>query len=175
MRKGFIKILALSALFLAVSAFKAQGNIKIAVTTSIENTGLLDVLLPVFKERYGIEIHVIAAGSGRSLKLAENGDVDLVLVHYPKIEKEFIKQGFGIDRKSVFYNYFVVVGPKADPAGIKNSRTANDAFRKLVAGGVIFISRGDNSGTHGKEMEIWDTINFSPRGQWYIETGQGMG
>lgn len=154
---------------------KPQDRIKMATTTSTENSGLLDVLLPAFEKRYGIRVYAIAVGTGKALKLAENGDVDLVLVHAPEMEKEFVKKGFGINRTGVFYNDFVVVGPKEDPAQVKSLKKVADVFKKIARGKFMFISRGDNSGTHKKELDIWNQANISPQSLWYLETGQGMG
>ncbi|MBI5573925.1 MAG: substrate-binding domain-containing protein [Elusimicrobia bacterium] len=149
--------------------------LKMATTTSVENSGLMDFLLPVFEKKYGSKIQIIAVGSGKALKLAENGDVDIVLVHDPLAEENFVKKGFGIDRKPVFYNDFIIVGPEKNAAKIRNLKKVVDMFKRIVEEKLIFISRGDNSGTHIKELEIWNRCNVSPKGQWYVETGQGMG
>ncbi|NOX96806.1 MAG: solute-binding protein, partial [Nitrospirae bacterium] len=170
-----IFLLFLFSFSLPAQAAKSQGHIKMATTTSTENSGLLDVLLPAFEQRYGIRVYAIAVGTGKALKLAENGDVDLVLVHAPRLEKEFVKKGFGIDRTGVFYNDFVVLGPKEDPARVKNLKKVVDVFKKIARGKFTFISRGDNSGTYTKEMDIWKQADISPKGLWYLETGQGMG
>ncbi|MDB4349319.1 substrate-binding domain-containing protein [Omnitrophica bacterium] len=150
-------------------------NLKMATTTSVENTGLLDLLLPAFEKECGIKIYALAMGTGKALKLAENGDVDLVLVHAPYLESRFMMKGFGLDRKTVFYNDFVIIGPVRDPAGIRNLKEARGAFEKISAQGTTFISRGDSSGTNMKELEIWGEASLSPKGRWYAETGQGMG
>ncbi len=150
-------------------------SIKMATTTSTENSGLLDILLPVFEERYGIKIYAIAIGTGKALRLAENCDVDLVMVHAPQLESEFVKSGFGIDRKTVFYNEFIIVGPDRDPARIRDLKNARELFRTIAEKRCQFISRGDGSGTHQKELDIWSQISIFPVGPWYIETGQGMG
>ena len=150
-------------------------SLKMATTTSVENSGLLDVLLPAFEQKSGIKIHPIAVGTGKALKLAENGDVDLILVHCPQLEIEFLKGGFGANRKTIFYNDFVVVGPAQDPARIKNLKSAGEVFKAIAKKGSVFVSRGNDSGTHHKELEIWGQANISPEGSWYIQTGQGMG
>lgn len=168
-------LLFLFPLTLPAQVSKPQGHIKMATTTSTENSGLLDVLLPAFEQKYGIRVYAIAVGTGKALKLAENGDVDIVLVHAPGLEKEFVKKGFGVNRTGVFYNDFVVVGPKEDPARVKNLKKATDVFKKIARGKFTFISRGDNSGTHTKELGIWKQADISPKGLWYRETGQGMG
>jgi len=149
--------------------------IRMATTTSTEASGLLDVLLPAFENRTGIGVHAIAVGSGKALKLAEQGDVDLVMVHAPGLEKEFVKRGSGVKRTPVFFNDFIIAGPRRDPAGIRGKKKATEAFRRIAEKRNKFISRGDNSGTHRKEMEIWKRAGIYPADSWYIETGQGMG
>ena len=176
-------IVAAVAIFLVVAllAFgwaRQESNpriIRMAATTSMENSGLLDVLLPAFRKRTSIEVHAVAVGTGKALKLGENGDVDLLMVHAPELEKEFVANAFGVDKKPVFYNYFIVVGAKEDPAAVRNAGKVSEAFCKIAEGNFTFISRGDNSGTHKKEMEIWKRAGISPKGPWYMETGQGMG
>ncbi|HHN47101.1 MAG TPA: tungsten ABC transporter substrate-binding protein [Planctomycetes bacterium] len=154
---------------------KGGGRIRLATTTSTENSGLLDVLLPPFSERYGISVEVIAVGTGRAMKHGENGDVDVILVHARRQEEEFIRQGFGVNRRDVMHNDFVIVGPEADPAGIRGMLDAADAMRKIAAAGATFVSRGDESGTHAKEKELWDGGGVEPSGKWYLSAGQGMG
>jgi len=153
-------------------------TIRMATTTSTENSGLLDVILPVFEKKHDVKMHAIATGTGKALKLAENGDVDLVLVHAPDMEAEFIEKGFGVDRTEVFYNNFVVVGPKDDPACVASAKDAYTVFKKIAQAQHVFVSRADNSGTYAKECNIWDrACNFPSttlKGRWYIETGQGM-
>jgi tungstate transport system substrate-binding protein len=149
--------------------------ITLASTTSTENTGLLDVLLPAFKKRTGITVHAIAVGTGKALKLAENGDADVLIVHAPEAEEEFMAAGFGVDRTPLFYNFFLIAGPEDDPAGVKGSADAAEAFANIAAAEVSFISRGDDSGTHKKERTTWQAAGVTPEGTWYMETGQGMG
>ncbi|MFH1867981.1 MAG: substrate-binding domain-containing protein [Candidatus Omnitrophota bacterium] len=174
-RISIIPFLALMIFGLNCECFALDNHIKMATTTSVENSGLLDILLPAFKNRYGITINAISVGTGKALKLAENGDVDIVLVHAPAMEKDFIDKGFGIDRTTVFYNDFVLIGPKEDPAGIEKLKSAGEAFKKIAQGEQTFVSRGDNSGTHLKEIDTWNSIGIFPKGREYIETGQGMG
>ncbi len=157
------------------SSASAQTRLRLATTTSTDNSGLLGAVLPPFEQKYGIKVDVIAVGTGKALKLAENGDVDVVLVHAREAEEEFINNGFGTNRRDVMYNDFIIVGPGSDPAGIKQSAKASDAFAAIERKTAPFISRGDDSGTHKKELEIWNAAGVKPKGEWYIEAGQGMG
>ena len=154
----------------------AQPRLKLATTTSTYDSGLLDILLPPFEEKRegGIRVDVIAVGTGKALKLAENGDVDAVLVHAPNLEEAFVSDGFGVDRRDVMYNDFVVLGPAGDRAGIAGTEKAADAFVTIARKEALFFSRGDLSGTHQKERAIWDIAGIDPAGSWYVEVGQGM-
>ncbi len=156
-------------------AASAQEFIRLATTTSTDNTGLLAALLPPFEAKYKTKVAVIAVGTGKALKLAENGDMDVVLVHAPEAEDEFMKKGFGVNRRDVMYNDFVLVGPPDDPAKAKTSVNAAEAFRRIAEAGASFVSRGDDSGTHQKERSIWKQAGVEPKGTWYMEAGQGMG
>ncbi len=149
--------------------------IRMATTTSTENSGLLDYLLPEFKRDSGYTVHVIAVGTGKALRMGRDGDVDLVLVHARPAEERFVEQGHGIDRRDVMYNDFVVVGPAADPAGIRDAQNIEDALRRIADGRHLFMSRGDDSGTHKKERRLWEAAEITPDGRWYREAGQGMG
>lgn len=155
----------------------AADRLKLSSTTSTDNTGLLDYLLPKFESRTGLKVDVIAVGTGKALKLAENGDVDVTLVHAPSAERAFMEAGYGVDHRTVMANYFVIVGPEKDPAGVAGAATAEEAFRRIAESGSPFISRGDNSGTHIKEQDIWRTVlGQIPEGRsWYLESGKGMG
>jgi tungstate transport system substrate-binding protein len=153
---------------------EAGGAMKMATTTSTDNSGLLEVLLPAFKEKTGLTVHVIAVGTGKALKLGENGDVDLVFVHARSAEDKFVENGFGVNRKDVMYNDFVILGPKSDPVRVGYEKTAPTAFSKIAAEQAQFISRGDESGTHRKEMAIWKAAGHEPNGKWYSSVGQGM-
>ena len=146
-----------------------------STTTSTENSGLLSVLLPPFEKKYGCKVDVVAVGTGKALKLGEAGDVDVVFVHARSLEDKFVADGYGVDRRDVMYNDFVLLGPPADPGGAGKANSAPDAFRAIAAKGKPFISRGDESGTHQKEKEIWEAAGIVPRGAWYVEAGQGMG
>lgn len=153
----------------------AETRLRMSTTTSTENSGLLKVILPPFEKICNCKVDVIAVGTGKALKLGENGDVDVVLVHAREMEDKFVTDGFGVNRKDVMYNDFVIIGPSSDPAGVKGAKTAAEAFLKIISKNAIFISRGDESGTHQKEKEIWKVANISPKGSWYVEAGQGMG
>jgi tungstate transport system substrate-binding protein len=146
-----------------------------STTTSTENSGLLAVLLPPFEKKCACKVDVVAVGTGKALKLGEAGDVDVVFVHARTLEDRFVASGFGVDRRDVMYNDFVLLGPPDDPAGVKKANSAPDAFRAIAAKGSPFISRGDESGTHQKEKEVWASAGIAPRGSWYVEAGQGMG
>lgn len=152
----------------------SQSRIKLATTTSVDNSGLLTVLLPPFEELFNVKVDVIAVGTGKALKLAENGDVDVVLVHAREAEDEFINKGFGVNRRDVMYNDFVIVGPQSDPAKIRGIKNVVDAMKLIAMKKAIFVSRGEESGTHVKEKALWEMAGIKPGGRWYIETGQGM-
>lgn len=152
--------------------------ITLSSTTSTDNSGLLDYLIPKFKDKTGINVRVIAVGTGRALQLGERGDADVVLVHHKASEEIFVENGFGIERRDVMYNDYVIVGPKKDPAQIKQVKAAAKAFQNISQNKVPFVSRGDDSGTHKKELEIWTLtgINIDQySGDWYREAGAGMG
>jgi len=167
--------LAIWILWVGLFPFSLTGaeRIKMATTTSLDNSGFLDYLLPRFAKESGIKIDVIAVGTGKALKLGENGDVDLVFVHAPKAEAEFVRKGFGVQRTTVMYNYFLIVGPPRDPARIQG-KDAIESFRRIYQGRYTFVSRGDESGTHKKEKELWKMAGLQPGGSWYLEAGQGM-
>jgi tungstate transport system substrate-binding protein len=150
-------------------------TIKLATTTSVDNSGLLGYILPVFTESTGIDVDVIAVGTGRALELGKAGDVDLVLVHSPQAEEEFIAGGYGVGRHYVAQNEFVIVGPETDPADLHSMNSAAEAFSDIMGAEATFVSRGDDSGTHKREKEIWERMGVKPEGKWYVEAGQGMG
>jgi len=147
----------------------------LATTTSTQDSGLLDYLLPDFTAETGVEVSVIAVGSGQALQMGKDGDADVLLVHSPAAEKTFMDDGDGVRREDVMYNDFVIVGPEADPAGIKGMTTAAEAFTAISTSGASFVSRGDDSGTHSKEKNIWKAAAIEPAGDWYVSAGQGMG
>ncbi|MEW5803597.1 MAG: substrate-binding domain-containing protein [bacterium] len=152
-----------------------QQRLKISSTTSTDNTGLFGALNPPFEKMFNCRVDVIAEGTGKALKTGEMGDSDVVFVHARQAEDKFMEAGFGVNRRDVMYNDFVIVGPKSDPAGIRGSSDASQALAKIAKAQAFFVSRGDDSGTHKKEKEIWAKANLTPHGQWYAEAGQGMG
>lgn len=158
----------------AAPAAPADPRIKLATTTSTENSGLLGYILPLFEAKTGYKVDVVAVGTGAALKLGENGDADVVLVHARAQENAFVAAGHGVDRRDVMYNDFIILGPAEDPAGIGAAKSAVDAFSKIAAAGATFVSRGDKSGTHVKELDIWKAAGIAPAGTWYKEAGQGM-
>lgn len=168
-------MLLIVLLVLAALPARAEERLRMSTTTSTENSGLLAVLLPPFEKKYACKVDVVAVGTGKALKLGEAGDVDVVFVHARTLEDKFMASGFGVNRRDVMYNDFVLLGPKDDPAGVGKAKSAPDAFRAIAAKGGPFISRGDESGTHQKEKEVWDAAGIVPRGAWYVEAGQGMG
>ncbi|MCW8907413.1 MAG: substrate-binding domain-containing protein [Sedimenticola sp.] len=171
----FTRILfALILLWATVFAAHAA-PLRMATTTSTQNSGLLDLLLPAFQKKSGIEVHVIAVGTGKALKMGRDGDVDVVMVHAESAEKKFVEEGYGVDRIQFMYNDFVLVGPKSDPAGIKGEKSVTDALAAINKQPIKFVSRGDDSGTHKKERSLWAAADIQPAGSWYIEAGQGMG
>jgi tungstate transport system substrate-binding protein len=153
----------------------ANPELILATTTSTQDSGLLDVLVPAFEQQSGYKVKVVAVGTGQALKMGEEGNADVLLVHAPSSEKPFMDSGFGADRRLVMHNDFIIVGPAADPAEIKGQAPA-DAFKTIFEAGASFVSRGDNSGTNTKELSIWKNASLDPKGKpWYIESGQGMG
>lgn len=153
----------------------ANTEVILATTTSTADSGLLDVLLPIFSEQTGYEVKMVAVGSGKALEMGEQGNADVLLVHAPAAEKELMASGFGSERYLVMHNDFIIVGPSDDPAGIKGTAKAADALAKLAAAQAVFVSRGDDSGTHKMELSLWKAAAITPQGEWYLETGQGMG
>jgi tungstate transport system substrate-binding protein len=170
-----LTLFLLTTILLSACA-QSNPNLILATTTSTQDSGLLDVLIPAFEAKTGFKVQTVAVGSGAALKLGEEGNADVLLVHSPAAEKTFMDNNYGTDRRLVMHNDFIVVGPAADPAGIKSSTSAVDAFQKIANSSVQFISRGDASGTNTKELAIWKSANITPASQtWYVESGQGMG
>ena len=163
------------SMILISSVYASPVRLKLATTTSTENSGLLGVLLPSFEEKFGIKVDVIAVGTGKALKLGENGDVDVVLVHAREVEDTFIQEGYGVNRRDVMYNDFIILGPSDDPAEVKGEKNAVLVLKKIAERKVYFISRGDDSGTYKKEKILWQRAGIIPHGKWYMEVGQGMG
>jgi tungstate transport system substrate-binding protein len=150
-------------------------RIRLATTTSTDDSGLLDVLLPPFEKREGAKVDRIAVGTGRALALARRGDADIILVHARAREDAFVAEGFGIDRRDIMWNDFVIAGPAGDPAGVRGAASTADALRRIVGARATFISRGDDSGTHTRERDLWKSIGVEPGWSAYKEAGQGMG
>lgn len=166
-------LLAIAAPSLAAPA---QRNLILATTTSTQDSGLLDVLVPLFEKQTGYFVKTIAVGSGQAMAMGQKGEADVLLVHSPAAEKKFMAEGCGTERIIVMHNDFVVIGPSADPAAIKGGKSTPEAFKKIAAANALFLSRGDNSGTHAKEKSVWKAAGVQPEGQkWYQETGLGMG
>ena len=178
---GHMRLICL-ALFIAccmvpwtLPAAAEDAVLMMATTTSTDNTGLLDYLAPHFKKATGIDLRWTATGTGKALKLGENCDVDVLMVHAPAAEKKFVADGFGDNRREIMYNDFVIIGPAGDPAGLKG-KSVKDALKAIETNQVVFVSRGDNSGTHKKELSLWKAVGLPvPEKQnWYVQTGQGM-
>ena len=167
-------LVALTLVAAPLAAQQASPTMVLATTTSTQQTGLLDVLLPAFTKATGIVVKPIAVGTGKALELARNGDADAVMVHARKQEDRFVADGFGIEAWDLMYNDFVLVGPASDPAGLKGSTDINAVFRKLAAGQTRFVSRGDNSGTHTREKELWSEAGATMPAALYMEAGLGM-
>jgi tungstate transport system substrate-binding protein len=180
-KTGFILCL-FSALAMAFSmvgiaaAQPAQKNIIMATTTSTQDSGLLDVLLPIFEKKTGYFVKTIAVGSGQAMAMGQKGEADVLLVHSPAAEQKFIAEGYGVNRRLVMHNDFIILGPSADPARIKGVKKASEAFKQIAGTASLFVSRGDNSGTHAKEKDIWKAAGVKFEGEkWYQQTGLGMG
>jgi tungstate transport system substrate-binding protein len=160
----------------AIATRPANPKLILSTTTSTVDTGLLDYLLPIFEKQTGYSVTPLSLGSGQALATAARGEADVLLVHSPSAEQSFMAAGDGVDRRLVMHNDFVVIGPAADPAGLKNDKQAVDAFQRIATAKAPFVSRGDNSGTNAEELTLWKTANITPKGQsWYIESGTGMG
>jgi tungstate transport system substrate-binding protein len=156
-------------------ALSAQKTIILATTSSTQDSGLLDVLVPLFEKESGFQVKTISVGSGQAIKMGERGEADVLLVHSPDAEKKFLADGFGVNRRLVMHNDFIIAGPTADPSRIKGV-SAVDAMKRIAKNGAIFVSRGDNSGTHAMENRLWKGAATNPEGQkWYQQTGLGMG
>jgi tungstate transport system substrate-binding protein len=172
---ALIAFMVLAALYLPSVA---ENFIVLQSTTSTQNAGLFEFVLPLFKKKTGIEVRVVAVGTGQALRNAKNGDGDVVLVHSPQDEEAFVKEGWGVKRYPVMHNDFVIVGPAADEAGIAGLDDASEALRKIAGARAPFASRADDSGTHKAELKLWQRAGVVPTassGGWYLETGSGMG
>lgn len=180
MKKQFLTVFIalIAALMLAVPAQAAPANktVILATTTSTQDTGLLDELLPIFEKQTGYFVKTIAVGSGQAMAMGERGEADVLLVHSPDAEKKFMEAGNGLNRKLIMHNDFIIIGPAADPAKIKSAKTVKEAMKLIADSGSLFVSRGDNSGTNAKEKGLWKAAGINPEGQkWYQQTGLGMG
>ena len=153
----------------------AGETLTLTTTTSTYDTGLLDAIHPEFEDMYGVSVDAIAQGTGAALESARNGDSDVVVVHARGLEDEFLANGYGINRRDLMFNDFVIVGPESDPAGVQGAGSATEALTAIAEAEAPFVSRGDNSGTHTKELALWDAADTDPGGDWYQETGTGMG
>lgn len=171
-------ILGIGAALKGTPAAAEDTFITVASTTSTENSGLFDHILPLFRDGTGIEVRVVAVGTGQAIDLAKRGDADALFVHHTPSEEKFVAEGFGVARYDVMYNDFVIVGPETDPAGVKGMTSAADALEKIADDEALFASRGDDSGTHKKELSLWKAARVdvdAASGTWYRETGSGMG
>jgi len=172
--------LGLFALFLSVAAMGSvqaqEKTIILATTTSTQDSGLLDVLLPVFEKKTGYFVKTIAVGSGQAMTMGQKGEADVLLVHSPAAEKKFVAEGYGVNRRLVMHNDFIIAGPSEDPAKMRGLKSSAESFKKMASAQALFLSRGDNSGTHAKEKEIWKAAGINPeKEKWYQQTGLGMG
>jgi tungstate transport system substrate-binding protein len=170
------------------SKASAETRIRCASTTSTQNSGLFDYILPIFEKKTGIKVDIIAVGTGASIEIGKRGDADVVFVHAKAQELKAVEEGYFVNRHDVMYNDFVVIGPSSDPAKIKGMKSASDVFKKIAESSALFVSHGDNSGTHTKELSLWKKANTDPKGdsrkgdevhlthlqKWYLEVGQGM-
>ena len=178
---GVVKRLAALFIGVALAATAASDEprpITVASTTSTQNSGLFEYLLPEFTADTGIDVRIVAVGTGQAIRLATNGDADVLLVHHPDSERKFVADGLGLARHAVMHNDFVLAGPADDPAGVRGMTDVATALRRIGDGEYVFVSRGDDSGTHKKELELWQAADFDPRpdsGAWYRESGSGMG
>jgi len=168
---NLICLLLVSPLALA----EDQPLLRMATTTSTENSGLFKVIQPVFEQALDIKVHVIAVGTGKALELGRRGDVDVVLVHAKPAEEAFVADGYGVARHEIMYNDFIIVGPQEDTAGVGDMPSADKALERIAAVKAVFVSRGDDSGTHKKELSLWKQAGIEPLGRWYNQVGQGMG
>lgn len=181
-KRWFIYLLLLSFCIIGglLSALPAgaaeQKNIILATTTSTQDSGLLDVLIPMFEKKTGYFVKTIAVGSGQAMSMGQKGEADVLLVHSPAAEKKFINDDYGVNRRLVMHNDFIIVGPAEDPAKVKGTKSTPESFKKIAAANKLFLSRGDNSGTHAKEKDVWKVAGINPeKEKWYQQTGLGMG
>lgn len=177
-RKAILLVAIITVLLMSFAACGsvADKELVLATTTSVNDSGLMDALKPVFEKDTGLTLSIISQGTGQAIKTGEDGDADVLLIHSKAAEEKFVEEGYGLERIELAYNYFVVVGPKDDPAGISGQDiSAAEAFKKIEQSQSPFVSRGDDSGTHKKELSLWKAENIEPAGDWYISAGKGMG
>jgi len=168
----------LFSLYILISPFSHAANsdpLRLATTTSIRSSGLLDVLVPAFEQTSGYKLELAEVGTGRALRLGRLGEVDVILVHAPASEQQFVENGWGIERQPIMRNDFFIVGPSADPADIRGMQNAGEALKQIAETESMFVSRADDSGTHKKELQCWSSANIQPTGSWYYEAGMSMG
>lgn len=173
--KALRMLILLSCLVMLAGTAMATERLRLATTTSTENSGLLAELLPPFEKANDCSVDVIAVGTGKAIKLGETGDVDVIMVHARSKEDKFVAAGFGVDRRDVMYNDFVILGPETDPAEVKGCEDAAAALAGIATTKSTFVSRGDDSGTHSREKQLWKMAGITPAGDWYLEAGRGMG
>jgi tungstate transport system substrate-binding protein len=174
-RLVFVALVIIALGFAPESIYPEQRTVILSTTTSTQDSGLLDVLVPLFEKQTGYSVKTISVGTGQALALAAKGEADVALVHAPTLEKNYVANGKLLHRRLVMYNDFVIIGPKDDPARARSVKNAIDALKAIAQAKATFVSRGDNSGTHTLEKSLWKSAAIEPRGTWYIETGQGMG
>ncbi|MPW26662.1 tungsten ABC transporter substrate-binding protein [Alkalibaculum sp. M08DMB] len=150
-------------------------KLTLATTTSVNDSGLMDYLTPIFEEETGYQLDVVSQGTGQAIQTGKDGNADILLIHAKAAEEEFVNEGYGLERVEIMYNYFVIVGPKDNPAQISDTNSAGEAFKSISENESKFVSRGDDSGTHKKELGLWESISIEPKGDWYIAAGRGMG
>ena len=162
-------------IFAAHGAEFTSRNIILSTTTSTQDSGLLDVLIPLFEKQSGYSVKTVSVGTGQALALAAKGEADVALVHAPSLEKKYVAEGKLLNRRLVMYNDFIIIGPKEDPAKVRSTKSVTEALKAIERAKANFVSRGDNSGTHVLEKSLWKSAGIEPKGAWYIEAGQGMG
>ncbi|MGE0682942.1 MAG: substrate-binding domain-containing protein [Candidatus Binatia bacterium] len=174
MRWRIIGVFVCSVLLWTMQGY-AQEELVFATTTSVQDTGLLDTIVPIFEKQHGYHVKAVAVGTGQALAMAGRGEADVVLAHAPDAEKKYVDAGVLINRRVMMHNWFLLAGPAADPAQVKGSAKVVDALKKIVEAKATFVSRGDDSGTHKLEKKLWEQVGMTPSGDWYLQSGQGMG
>jgi tungstate transport system substrate-binding protein len=173
-RSPSIRLVLLLCVMLASGCGRGFSHIRLATTTSVDNSGLLQAILPSFREENGMDVQVLAVGSGRAIELVRRGDADVALTHDPVIEAAFLEERPSAGYRKIMFNDFVVVGPQQDEATVRDATSASDAMRRIALSAAIFVSRGDESGTHAREQQLWKKAGTKPRAEHVLETGQGM-